>query len=146
MRSRDIWRTWSMASLAYGLLASLVFLVGCDRTSAPAPAPVVTPPPRPVAALEESRPHAAGKKAFNANKCAQCHTVSAAGGPAGGPALKQPVPGGPGGPGGPGAPGFGGPPGGPAGPGGIGGRGPNLSKVGSDPADTADGLMGHIRN
>ena len=72
---------------------------------------------------------AAGRKVFDSNGCARCHTI---GGPqvAGGPPM------------------AGGPPGGKGMKGGkMGGtKGPDLAKVGADPAHTVEWLSQHIRN
>jgi mono/diheme cytochrome c family protein len=39
--------------------------------------PAGFPPIKPPAMLEETEPHAAGKKVYNANGCARCHTMGA---------------------------------------------------------------------
>jgi len=77
-----------------------------------------------------SGPYAAGRKVFNANGCAKCHTVGKTSGSqmAGGQ------------PGGQAPGGFG--------PGGRGGmqKGPDLGKVGADPMHTSQWLADHVRN
>ncbi|MFL5243911.1 MAG: c-type cytochrome [Gemmataceae bacterium] len=75
-------------------------------------------------------PFAAGRKVFNANGCAKCHTV--------GKANASAMAGGP--PGGQGPGSFG--------PGGRGGmqKGPDLGKVGADPMHSPQWLAEHVRN
>jgi mono/diheme cytochrome c family protein len=108
---------------------SLLVLVSCKREEQgpPQPGPGTDnlppgfpPMPRPPV-LEETEPHAAGKKVYNANGCARCHTM---GGTQAGPPIGGPPPGGP-----PmGGPPMGGPPmGGPPMP----NKGPDLAKVAS---------------
>jgi mono/diheme cytochrome c family protein len=74
-------------------LALLAVLAGCNRTGAPNSGGSSKPPPPNSQQLEETEPHAAGKKVFNANGCVRCHTITSA-------HLGQPMPprGGPGGP------------------------------------------------
>jgi mono/diheme cytochrome c family protein len=84
-------------------------LLGSARGSESAPTVAVSPQ------------FAAGRKVFETNNCARCHTIGGS------------SPGG-----------FGGPPGG--GPGMGRARGPDLATVGKDPAHTADWLMEQVRN
>ena len=62
--------------------ARLLLAIGCkpsEETATPVPAPV----PGAGVALDESGPHAAGKRVFNTQGCRNCHTIGAdASGPA----------------------------------------------------------------
>lgn len=124
-------------------LGFIVFLIGCQPTSAPQPpgpaagspgasigprpsgptAGVPGAPTAPAGFDVDSGPDAAGKKVFVANGCFRCHAINGVRGS--------------GGPGGPGA--LGRPPG-------RGGRGPDLGKVGTDESHTASWLMEYVRN
>jgi mono/diheme cytochrome c family protein len=110
-----------------GGLTLLVILAGCER-SGPAPAPPGSggngPPlagftPLPPAPLEESEPHAAGKKVFNATGCTHCHTVKSAQAearvpPAGGPPMAK--------------------------------KGPDLSTVAAKPGRDAEWFIAYVSN
>src|SRR6185369_1689786 len=67
---------WCLAGI---LALPLLVLAGCKGEEKTPPKSVEMPklfmPPKP---LEETEPHAAGKKIFNANKCAACHTMGGA--------------------------------------------------------------------
>ena len=84
--------------------------------------------------VEDSEPHAAGKKVFRSQHCAVCHPLPGMAGPAALGTMGAPR-----GPGGP-----------PVGPGGIAGSGPprppSLAKVGADPKHSVEWLMAQIRD
>src|SRR5579863_3704490 len=150
-----------VALLATVSSAAWLALSGCDQaapTSSPAPqtnpASQMMPPAgggAPV--VDETGPHAAGKKVFASAGCGRCHRINGAAGPGGGGpgmgmGMGMPGGGGPGGPGGPGM-GPGGPPGGGPGgrgPGGPGGRAPDLGKVGDDAEHTVEWLAAFVRD
>jgi mono/diheme cytochrome c family protein len=62
----------------------MLVMAGCRREEQPAPQQVVHAYPQ----IDEKEPHAAGKKVYNANKCARCHTMGAA-------QTEEPLPGSP---------------------------------------------------
>ena len=86
---------WCLAGL---LGLTFLILVGCKREEQPPPQggpnnfPGPPPMPGPPPVLEETEPHAAGKKVYNANGCMRCHTM---GGPQAGPPIGGPPMGGP---------------------------------------------------
>lgn len=85
---------WCLAGL---LGLAFLVLAGCKKEDPPPQGGTGNPPPGfpPMMAppiLEETGPHAAGKKVYNVNGCAKCHTM---GGPQGGPAMGGPPKGGP---------------------------------------------------
>ncbi|HZT78737.1 MAG TPA: cbb3-type cytochrome c oxidase subunit II [Gemmataceae bacterium] len=122
-------------------------LAGCTRKNADGPGagtgpgfvPTGAPQGDPVA---EAGPFAAGRKVYDANGCARCHTINGQGGFPGGP-PKDAFPGGPPKDAFPGGPPKGGFPGGPMGKGGR-AKGPDLAHVGTK--HPSDWLIEHVRN
>jgi mono/diheme cytochrome c family protein len=127
---------WHLAWLfGLGLLAALPGCKREDNVTPPPnpnqmPMPGMQPPP-----LEEAGPHAAGKKVYNANGCARCHSMGNV--PAGSPTGSPPVGGPPMGGGGPGGPPRGGPPK---------AKGPDLAKAGAKEGRTVDWFVAYVSN
>src|SRR5262245_12960664 len=64
--------------LAFGVLflGATVFAGGCKKSSdTPAPTSGPSSQSGPSSGVAETGPHAAGKRAFNSNGCANCHSV-----------------------------------------------------------------------
>jgi mono/diheme cytochrome c family protein len=115
---------WCLAGL---LGLTLLVLVGCKREE---PVPPGLQPP-----LEESGPHAAGKKVYNAHGCSRCHTVGAAPAEPSGPSM-PPLPG-------KDAPPVAGPPmGGPP----LPNKGPDLANVASKPERDVEWFIAYVSN
>jgi mono/diheme cytochrome c family protein len=121
---------WCLGCLAAVVL--LAALSGCKREDKV----VGPPPPDPTALvlpggvqlappLEETGPHAAGKKVYNAQACARCHSMGKA-------APGDPVKGGPA----MGGPGKGGPK----------AKGPDLAKAGAKEGRTVDWFVAYVSN
>ena len=120
---------WRLGCLAGVVL--LAALSGCKREEKvevpplpPTPAGMGNPGMKLPPPLEETGTHAAGKKVYNAQACARCHSMGKApGGPAkGGPAM--------------GGPGKGGPK----------AKGPDLAKAGAKEGRTADWFVAYVSN
>src|SRR5262245_30225919 len=87
--------TFSRCCLAALLLLPLFVALGCRREEPPPPPPPGGDPKfpgMPFAKIDESEPHAAGKKLFNM-KCVRCHTIGGdKGGEKGGEKGPPPMP------------------------------------------------------
>jgi mono/diheme cytochrome c family protein len=70
--------------LALGVLVLgvILFAGGCKKSDTSAPTSGPSSPGGPPSAVAETGPHAAGKRAFNSNGCANCHSVGGGAAPA----------------------------------------------------------------